>query len=95
MAQAKRVRGAVTAKAGDWAVVLAGIPDLPLGDEALPAELAAARPSGVWPIEAGAASAARCASRRSTPSTTRMPTGCWASPPRSRPRPGRRRWGRS
>lgn len=58
MAQAKRVRGAVTARAVDWAVVLAGIPDLPLGDEALPAELAAARPSGAWPIAAGAASAA-------------------------------------
>jgi len=58
MTQSKRAGEAVKARGVDWTVVLAGIPDLPLGNEALPLELAAARPSGVWPIEAGAASAA-------------------------------------
>ncbi|NLI48575.1 MAG: hypothetical protein GX414_15850, partial [Acidobacteria bacterium] len=58
MAQMKRVGVSVKARAVDWTVVLAGIPDLPLGDAALPTELAAARPSGVWPIDAGAAAAA-------------------------------------
>ncbi|HNU01152.1 MAG TPA: hypothetical protein PKM55_10715 [Acidobacteriota bacterium] len=58
MAKTKRAGEAVKARAVDWTVILAGIPDLPLGDEALPLELAAARPSGVWTADAGAASAA-------------------------------------
>ena len=41
MAKTKRAGEAVRARAVDWTVILAGIPDLPLGDEALPLELAA------------------------------------------------------